>query len=41
MGCGCKNKKTNQQTQTVNDTKTTEVKEAISKTVEKYYVKKK
>jgi len=39
MGCGCKNKN-KQTTQTVKTSNTQTVKEAIKKTVEKYYEKK-
>ena len=39
MGCGCKNKN-KQSTQTVKTSNTPTVKEAIKKTVEKYYEKK-
>lgn len=42
MGCGCKNKKNVQQTQQTQESSTTkQVKEAINKTVEKYYQQKK
>jgi len=41
MGCGCKNKAKKPDTQqTQQSSNTTQVKEAINKTVEKYYQKK-